>query len=130
MKSQTQTAAPERGTAPNLEIYQEFIGRMADRADNEIMELAEKIAGEHNSEAILAMQKKLKSTHRKEKILSRLLANTCPEDLLELIDAIAEPGVKQEFQPMFDTIQDLIVTLRITRWDIMAMPNPLGVRHE
>ena len=129
MKSQTQTAA-ERGTAPNLEIYQEFIGRMADRADNEIMELAEKIAGEHNSEAILAMQKKLKSTRRKEKILSRLLANTCPDDLLELIDAVAEPGVKQEFQPMFDMIQDLIVTLGITRWDIMAMPNPLAVRHE
>ena len=130
MKSNQPTAAPERGTAPNLEIYHTFIGLMCDRAEKETMKLAEKIAGEHNSEAILASQKALQSARRRASILGHLLDNTCPDDLLELIDTIAEPGVKQEFQPMFDTIQDLIGALGLTERDIMSMQNPLGVRHE
>ena len=130
-KNSNQTVAPERETAPNLGIYHNFVASMADRADDEVMELADKLASERDPDAILAMQKTLRSTRRKAKILAQLMDSIYPEDLLELIDAVAEPGVKQEFQPMFDMIQDLITSLDLTRGDIRTMQNPFrGVRHE
>ena len=126
MKTTTSTAAPETGSgaAPNIEVYQNFIACAVDRADDEVMKLAEKLAAERDPDAILAMQKTLRTARRKTKILEQFFDSIWPEDLLEFIDTIAEPGVRQEVQPVFDMIHDLIKALGLSRKDIKTMPNP------
>ena len=125
MKTTISTAAPEieRGAAPNIEVYQNFIACAVDRADDEVMKLAEKLAAERDPDAILAMQKTLKAARRKAKILEQFFDSIWPEDLLEFIDTIAEPGVRLDVQPIFDMIHDLIKALGLSRKDIKAMPN-------
>lgn len=103
------------------EIYMAFIDNMRERAESAAGQLTDKLTAERDVNIILALQQELKRAARKVDILNRLRDGIRPIDIQEIIDNVAEPEIREELRPLFDTIQDLRCALSLTNDDIRAI---------
>lgn len=103
------------------EIYMEFLDNIQERAESAAGQLTDKLTAERDVNKILALQQELKRAARKVDILNRLRDGIRPIDIQEIIDNVAEPEIREELRPLFDTIQDLRCALSLTDDDIRAI---------
>ena len=98
---------PENTALAAREIYLAFLANMQERADGEIGKLTDLMAKESDTEKLLALQQDLRRARRRYDVLCRLRSGIRPFTMEEIVAEIADPEVRRELQPIFDTLVDL-----------------------